>query len=512
MINEPTAVIYADPDNFLDCKVSIIMLFTDVQENTIYTWTTDDGRTSNGGNIMVDHGGMVILTVLDTITGCSNINSLMIQDQEEYPFVLIDNPNPVTCQEQLITIDASRSQTGENIVHQWYNENFEAIEGANSLKLEVDYGGEFILESMDTINGCVNLDTVAVQVDVNYADVEAGEDQTIDCVENIASLNGSFESTENTAFSWFTLDGNIRSGANTLTPVVDAEGWYFLEVTNLQSGCISIDSVQVMPLPDVLSDVDVELFRPTCFGDSNGSITIKSFEGGTPPYLISLNGSDFSENKSFNELRPGNYNIVIKDANGCQLSKTINIEAGNLISVDVEVDNDYVKLGESIELSGNTSLPDDQIGSILWTPEEIIECPSCLTTIATPTESTRFILTIIDINGCEGDAQLEVRVDRRVDIFVPNIFTPNGDGENDFFTIYTSDIDNVREVKKLLIYDRWGELVARIENFQPNVPELGWDGTFRNSRVNPGVFAYLVEVELFDGTITKKAGDVTLLK
>ena len=87
-----------------------------------------------------------------------------------------------------------------------------------------------------------------------------------------------------------------------------------------------------------------------------------------------------------------------------------------------------------------------------------------------------------------------------------DIFTDSG------VRLYTSDVNNVVAIRKLLIYDRWGELVARIENFQPNIPELGWDGYFLGKPVNPAVFAFVAEVELIDGSLKTLSGDVTVLR
>ncbi len=261
-----------------------------------------------------------------------------------------------------------------------------------------------------------------------------------------------------------------------------------------------------------MSGFEVDLTRPVCIGEVNGAISVTGFQGGTAPFEISFNGSEFTGETTYSDLRAGSYSFTIRDANGCTVSESIILPDGNLIDVDVAANIDYIKIGESVILSGNTSLPEEEIADVLWTPEESVDCPDCMETMATPFETTRYTFTVTDINGCSADANVEIRVDRRAEIFVPNIFSPNDDGENDFFTVYTSDIDNIKIIRKLLIFDRWGELVARIENFQPNLPELGWDGTFLGKPVNPGVFVYMVDAELIDGTTKKLTGDVTVIR
>ena len=59
---------------------------------------------------------------------------------------------------------------------------------------------------------------------------------------------------------------------------------------------------------------------------------------------------------------------------------------------------------------------------------------------------------------------------------MPNVFSPNGDGLNDIFTLFTDS--DVKEITLLEIYTRWGDLVFRKKNYLPNVPTEGWDGKF----------------------------------
>jgi hypothetical protein len=70
----------------------------------------------------------------------------------------------------------------------------------------------------------------------------------------------------------------------------------------------------------------------------------------------------------------------------------------------------------------------------------------------------------------------------------------------------------VKQVKKMRVYDRWGELLHVAENFQPNDPAFGWDGTLRGRPMNPAVFVYYIEVEFVDNVVIPYKGDVTLVK
>jgi gliding motility-associated-like protein len=103
-----------------------------------------------------------------------------------------------------------------------------------------------------------------------------------------------------------------------------------------------------------------------------------------------------------------------------------------------------------------------------------------------------------------------LRVDAQHDVYIPNVFSPNADGVNDHFTVYGKT--SLKQILRLEVYDRWGNNVFIKENFDPNEPRQGWDGTFRGELLNPGVYVFRAEVEFTDGFIDNYGGDVTLLR
>lgn len=80
-----------------------------------------------------------------------------------------------------------------------------------------------------------------------------------------------------------------------------------------------------------------------------------------------------------------------------------------------------------------------------------------------------------------------------------NVFSPDDDGLNDFFTLFTNE--DGREIRHLNLYNHWGDHVFERHHFAPNDERLGWDGTFRGKPVPPGVFAWWAEVEFVDGRV-----------
>jgi gliding motility-associated-like protein len=88
-------------------------------------------------------------------------------------------------------------------------------------------------------------------------------------------------------------------------------------------------------------------------------------------------------------------------------------------------------------------------------------------------------------------------------VFVPNAFTPNGDGKNDMLMVYGNNIKSVH----LWVYDQWGEL-----QFNSADQSKGWDGTYKGRAQPTGVYVYYLEAVLNNGETTKKKGTITLLR
>lgn len=112
-------------------------------------------------------------------------------------------------------------------------------------------------------------------------------------------------------------------------------------------------------------------------------------------------------------------------------------------------------------------------------------------------------LIVIDDNGCADTANNMVKIKADVNVFVPNSFTPNGDGLNDTFAPECSDIKGV----KIQVYSRWGELIYRGEGM-----EAAWDGSYRGTNVPDGVYSYVIQVIGVDNKTYNYEGTLTLLR
>jgi gliding motility-associated-like protein len=117
------------------------------------------------------------------------------------------------------------------------------------------------------------------------------------------------------------------------------------------------------------------------------------------------------------------------------------------------------------------------------------------------------VVLVTNQYGCKALDKLRIRVIEDCAgrmVYVPNTFTPNGDGQNDVLKVFGPGVASVKEFR---VFNRWGQLV-----YETNTPNVGWDGTFNGAELNPGVYMYYMDVECINGERTIKKGDVTLLK
>ncbi|MBS1919278.1 MAG: PKD domain-containing protein [Bacteroidetes bacterium] len=145
----------------------------------------------------------------------------------------------------------------------------------------------------------------------------------------------------------------------------------------------------------------------------------------------------------------------------------------------------------------------------VWSPSLGLSCTNCPQPIASPKFNTDYTVTFTDQNGCVNTALIHIIVIcKNANLFMPNTFSPNGDGSNDIFYPRGRGLDRV---KSLRIFDRWGEVVFEQNNFPVNDPLYGWNGTYKGKKPQAGVYVYQVEVYCDNGDVIKLDGNVALI-
>lgn len=138
-----------------------------------------------------------------------------------------------------------------------------------------------------------------------------------------------------------------------------------------------------------------------------------------------------------------------------------------------------------------------------WTPYLGLDTNASPTPVASPLVTTIYTVTITDAGGCIVKRQVKVTILHDNDVYLPNTFSPNQDGQNDYFFVRGNNLYGIR----LTVFDRWGEKV-----FETTNQYTGWDGTYNGKELDPGVFTYVVTVNYSDKKAVTQSGTVTLVR
>ncbi len=185
---------------------------------------------------------------------------------------------------------------------------------------------------------------------------------------------------------------------------------------------------------------------------------------------------------------------------GCTASDVMTIHSNPpIILTNVTVD-------QTIPIGGSVQLNADSAWVFVWSPNNgTLNNPNINNPIATPTDSvTTYMVVGMSPYGCRDSATVTIRVDPTVTEFIPEAFTPNGDGLNDVFRVYNLYYQKLVDFR---IYNRWGH-----EVFHTIDPKKGWDGTFNGVPQDMGTYFYQVIVAHPDGQQKAINGSVTLIR
>jgi gliding motility-associated-like protein len=128
-----------------------------------------------------------------------------------------------------------------------------------------------------------------------------------------------------------------------------------------------------------------------------------------------------------------------------------------------------------------------------------------------PIDNILYVLRLRDIFGCVNETSTFVLVNRRVEVFIPNAFSPDGDGYNDQLTIF-ADPAQVKQILHLEIFSRWGDRVFSLSDFPPNDERFSWDGKFQGQPLPTGMYVYSAQIQLVDDTVVPLQGEILLTK
>lgn len=250
----------------------------------------------------------------------------------------------------------------------------------------------------------------------------------------------------------------------------------------------------------------------SCLDSISGSIQLATITGGVPPYVFQLGEFPFQSDSLFSNLNSGVFNISIIDSDSCRKDTIFDIPTIQTGELNFSLGNDLsIGQGEEIRLSPITNISAFQTRDIQWSIQPINDCPApCFKPTFLADISTPISASLMTIGNCEVNAQLLLTVTPKLEVYMPNAFSPNTDGINDRFLVHAGA--GIKQVNTFQIFDRWGSLVFEQTNFSPNVQAFGWDGSYHNQPMPAGLFVYFIEFDLPDGRNQFFTGEVLLIR
>ena len=447
-----------------------------------YHWNTNNYTTSTNDQCLV---GNNIVTVTDS-NGCTASASINMPA-----------PGSLTSQTESIThvscngfcdgaIRISASGGTAPYTYNWSN-------GAHSTEIHGLCAGRYTVTVVDADN-CVSHQFA----DINEPPVlvvQISETSPIMCHGGISTLNSIiYGGTSPYSFIWST-------GETTNTHIEVPAGSYSISATD-SHGCTANAHISITE-PDTLI-LRHEIGDQICDNNCNGYIDA-IVVGGVQPYTYRWSNS--STTKAIGHLCSGEYSLTVSDNNGCSLTEDYEIHnLRHIPELHATISSNVIYRGEYVRLVAETSSP----GTFVWDNGEVLNSDTAYNPIAHPSENTTFIVEFHDTNNCVVYDTISVIVKEVICgdpyIFVPNAFTPNGDGQNDYFRPFYPDAI-VTELY-FAVYDRWGSIVYETDNIRSD----GWDGTYKGKRLAPDVYVFWLKTKCINGEKYEHRGNVTLIR
>ena len=486
----------------------------DLQDFLMNTATTGgawelDGQAISAFNTNSIAVGTHSLTYSVTLGTC-NVN-----DQVNFDLIQAPNAGLATdmdgCLGSIFPLNLFDQLNGHDVGGSWSLVSGSAAGNLNALtgnysNTEAD---EFIFQYSVNGNGTCPDDQVNVTINAfTPPTADLPSDAMLDCITPNILLSGATSTGANYQYNWLLNGVPIVNNAPALN--VDEAGVYQLEVIDLNTTCSDMAMSTVVSLVNEVTFTS-EVTAAPCDEPNAGLIMFTEIQGGTEPYMASVDGVNFVLADSFPNLPPGDYTLQVQDAGGCESSLAANLPTPTYPDLILQSSTDeIIPLGEELSLLVVSNPPLELLDTFIWTPtiaDSLRVGPKQW--LIQPTETTLYTLMVSDENGCTSEASILVRVRPEGDVFIPNAFSPNEDGSNDRFIIH--DNGAILNINQLQIFNRWGVQVYAQKDLKSNSNDRMWDGKFNGEKLPKGVYIYSAEVLWLNGEIGQLQGEISIL-
>ncbi len=468
---------------------------------TGYQWNFGDGYSSTVAtptHLYNNVGSYTVQLIAITANGCRDTLSLLNTIAVlEKPDVQI-NGNTEACVPASLTFSGQvNTGNASTITWQWNfgNSNTSTLQNPSAQFYPVD--GSYTISSIATAqNGCKDTATKNITIHPLPA-TNAGADAAI-------CRGGSIQLNASGAVTYVWNNASSLSCTNCISPIASPVDSALYIVTGTNAfGCTKKDSVLIkVHQPFVLN---FEQGDTICVGN-----TVHLAASGADIYSWYPTTGIQNPNSAATTATPQTsttYHVIAKDNYNCFTDTAdVFIKVWPLPTVNAGADQQLV-VGDALQLTTTSS---NDVITWQWNFESTLSCPTCAATLAKPKQTTTYTVTVKNGGGCKAMDNVTVTVIcNNGNLFIPNTFSPNGDGVNDKF--FPSG-KGINMIKSLRVFNRWGEVVFERTSFNANDASSGWDGKYKGQILPPDVYIYSCDVVCQNNEVLNFKGDITLLR
>jgi len=319
-------------------------------------------------------------------------------------------------------------------------------------------------------------------------DVEVCEGKTVD-IHAIVSPPFNYNLNWNPSSGLINTNGYDPTFNGTTTQNID------FTVTSPNAGCTTTDQFHVQVWPFAKGDIKPDTL--ICNGEPV-QLWVTGGNGLYQWYPATNLSCEFCPTPIASGLGTTTYYAILLDPHGCQDTLSVRVDNQPPFQLILHNNDTTIYMGESVQLWA-TGAP-----FYYWTPTQSLVYSQSGDPLATPLEDITYTVTGVSLlQGCPQTDSFRIHVIMQ-DVFVPNAFSPNGDGLNDLFGVTARKLINVTEFR---ILNRWGQ-----ELFYTKDIRQGWNGTYKGIKQDPGVYYYMIRVAYPTGRTDFLKGDFTLIR
>lgn len=474
-----------DSTHFLDLSTSTNKDIVDRR------WDFGDGNTAADTSHETapayqykDAGIHVVNLSVTTDKGCSKTLSRNIEVYDKPP-LRITPADTLMCYKDQLSLKAESSVSGSFAWAPLYDLNG----GTTATPKVMPQADTTYYVRFTDGQGCENIDSTHIKV-VRQLTISAGNDTTL-CQGDLLPLHAS--SDEAYAFSWYDGAGNLAGTGRgiSLNPLQSEQ---YRLVASIGT-CVNSDEMnaRVVPYPAAFAGNDTSI----CYGD----IAVLHASGGafyqwTPADSLSDADNPFTY---ANPLQTTIYTVTVTDTLGCPKPVSDSMVLSVIPPVNAFAGNDtIIATGQLLQLhaTGGTYYA--------WSPPDGLNDPSLADPVTSSKTDIEYKVKVSTPEGCFAYDSINIRYITGPEIYVPNAFSPNGDGKNDVFRPIPVGIT---EIAYFRIFDRWGNEVYETKDYLQ-----GWNGYYKGKPADAGTYVWEVSGKDFNGRAWMKKGTVVLIR